>query len=136
MTGGVAFASSARLSVFLFRSARRLYFDSGLVPGIGTTSPLLHSKGAVPMRRALFVGMASLLLCAPSFAQTLGTITGEVKDSTGAVLPGATVTVINKATNATRTTAANEVGLFEFPALPPGQYTVKSELDGFKTAAR
>ncbi len=58
----------------------------------------------------------------------------RVKDSSGAVLPGATVTVVNKATNATRTTSSNEVGLFDFPALPPGTYTVKSELDGFRSA--
>src|SRR5206468_7443599 len=88
------------------------------------------------MRRTLIAGLTWLLLCAPSFAQTLGTITGEVKDSSGAVVPGATVTVVNKATNATRTTTSNEVGLFDFPALPPGGYTVKSELDGFKTATR
>ena len=84
------------------------------------------------MRRTLFVGLTWLLLCAPCVAQTLGTITGEVKDSTGGVVPGATVTVVNKATNATRTTVSNEVGLFDFPALPPGTYTVKSELEGFK----
>ena len=88
------------------------------------------------MRRTLLGGLTWLLLCAPCFAQTLGTITGEVKDSTGAVIPGATVTVVNKATNATRTTASNAVGLFDFPALPPGAYTVKSELEGFKTATR
>jgi hypothetical protein len=88
------------------------------------------------MRRTLFVGLTWLLLCAPCFAQTLGTITGEVKDSTGGVVPGATVTVVNKATNATRTTTSNEVGLFDFPALQPGAYTVKSELSGFKTSTR
>src|SRR5882762_5780326 len=88
------------------------------------------------MCRTLCVGLTWLLLCAPSFAQTLGTITGEVKDSSGGVVPGATVTVVNKATNATRTTVSNEVGLFDFPALPPGTYTVKSELEGFKTATR
>jgi hypothetical protein len=88
------------------------------------------------MRRILFVGLTSLLLGAPLFAQTLGTITGEVRDSTGAVVPGATVTVVNKATNATRTTSSNAVGLFDFPALPPGPYTVKSELEGFKTVSR
>ena len=88
------------------------------------------------MRRTLFAGLTSLLLCAPCFAQTLGTITGEVRDSTGAVVPGVTVTVVNKATNATRTTQSNAVGLFDFPALQPGTYTVKSELDGFKTATR
>src|ERR1700704_4718511 len=88
------------------------------------------------MRRTLLGGLTWLLLCAPCFAQTLGTITGEVKDSTGAVVPGATVTVVNKATNATRTTVTNEVGLFDFPALQPGEYTVKSELEGFKSATR
>jgi len=88
------------------------------------------------MRRTVFVGVTWLLLCAAGFAQTLGTITGEVKDSTGAVVPGATVTVVNKATNATRTTQSNAVGLFDFPALPPGNYTVTSELQGFKAASR
>ena len=88
------------------------------------------------MRRTLLAGSTWLLLCAPLLAQTLGTITGAVKDSTGAVVPGATVTVINKGTNATRTTSSNEVGLYDFPALPPGLYTVKTELDGFKTTSR
>ena len=87
------------------------------------------------MRRSLFVALTWLLVCPPSFAQTLGTITGEVRDSTGGMMPGATVTVVNKATNATRTTTTNEVGLFDFPALPPGIYSVKSELEGFKTAS-
>jgi len=88
------------------------------------------------MRRSLFAGIAVLLLSVPVLAQTLGTITGEVKDASGGVVPGATITVTNKATNATRTTTSNDVGLFEVPALPPGAYTVKTELDGFKTTSR
>jgi hypothetical protein len=94
------------------------------------------------MRRSLSVVLFCLafLVClsfsVPCFAQTLGTITGEVKDSSGAIVPGVTVTVVNKATNATRTASSNTVGLFDFPALQPGQYTVKSELDGFKTVTR
>ena len=84
------------------------------------------------MRRTLLVGFTWLLLCAPAMAQTLGTITGEVKDSTGAVVPGVTVTVVNKATNATRTTQSNAVGLYDFPALPPGTYTVKQRAPGFQ----
>jgi Carboxypeptidase regulatory-like domain len=88
------------------------------------------------MRRILLFGLTWLLLSAPSIAQTLGTITGEVKDASGGLIPGVTVTVVNKATNATRTTTSNEVGLFEFPALPPGNYIVKSELEGFKTSTR
>src|SRR5215213_8319755 len=88
------------------------------------------------MRRTLWVGLTCLLLSVPAFAQTLGTITGEVKDSTGGVVPGATVTVTNTATNATRTTQSNAVGLYDFPALPPGTYKVKSELEGFRTVER
>src|ERR1700716_3915620 len=86
------------------------------------------------MRRASSAVVIWVLLSLTGFAQALGTITGEVKDSTGAVVPGATVTVTNKATNATRTTSSNAVGLYDFPALQPGTYTVKTELDGFKTA--
>jgi Carboxypeptidase regulatory-like domain len=86
------------------------------------------------MRRTLLVVWTWLFLCAPSAAQTLGSITGEIKDTTGAVLPGVAVTVVNKATNATRTTQSNAVGLFEFPALAPGTYSVRCELDGFKAA--
>jgi hypothetical protein len=88
------------------------------------------------MYRTLIVGLMWLLLCAPGFAQTLGTISGEVRDSTGGVIPGVALTAVNKATNATRTTASNAVGLYDFPALPPGTYLVKSELDGFKTVTR
>jgi hypothetical protein len=86
------------------------------------------------MRRTLLAGLTWLVLCAPSAAQTLGTITGTVKDSTSAVLPGVTITVVNTSTNATRTTVSNEVGLFDLPALPPGPYKVKSELEGFRAS--
>ena len=76
------------------------------------------------MCRILLAGLMGLVLCTPGYGQTLGTISGEVKDGTGALLPGATVTVVNKATNATRTTVTNSAGLFDFPALPPGAYSV------------
>src|SRR5262245_42239287 len=88
------------------------------------------------MRRCFLVGLSWLFLSVPGFAQTLGTITGEVKDSSGALVPGATVTVVNTATNATRPVVSNEVGLFDVPALPPGTYTVKCELEGFQAVTR
>ena len=72
------------------------------------------------MRQILCASVTWLLLSAPLSAQTLGTIAGSVKDASGGVIPGVSVTVTNKATNATRTTTSNEVGLFDFPALPPG----------------
>ena len=74
-----------------------------------------------------------LLVAVPVSAQTLGTITGEVKDGSGAIIPGATVTVTNTGTNATREMPSNESGIYTFTALPPGPYVVKSELQGFKT---
>src|SRR6516162_9819093 len=69
-------------------------------------------------------------------AQTLGEITGEVKDQSGAVAPNATVTVINTGTNASRSTSTNEAGIYSFPSLVPGNYQVKVEAPGFQTITR
>ena len=85
------------------------------------------------MRRILPTVLVCLLACVPAFAQTLGTITGEVKDASGAIIPGVTVTAQNNATNATREGTSNEAGAYSFPAMQPGTYTVKAELQGFKT---
>ena len=86
------------------------------------------------MSKAIVAIAVCVALWTPAYAQTLGTITGEVKDTSGAVIPGATVTAQNVATNATRVQNSNEAGAFTFPAMPPGDYTVKAELQGFKTA--
>jgi hypothetical protein len=69
-------------------------------------------------------------------AQTLGEITGVVNDTAGGVLPGAAVTATNVATNATRTTTTNGAGIYSFPALPPGTYSVKAEHSGLKPTTR
>src|SRR5262245_12014417 len=69
-------------------------------------------------------------------AQTFGEITGTVKDPSGAVIPGAPVTATNSATNAVRSTVTNEAGIYSFPALAPGLYTVKVELPGFQSVVR
>jgi hypothetical protein len=86
------------------------------------------------MVKRIFGVVVCLCLSIPAYAQTLGTITGEVKDASGATIPGATVTAQNVATNALRTQQSNEVGAFAFPAMPPGEYLVKAELQGFKTS--
>ncbi len=87
------------------------------------------------MRRILPLALAFLVfVCAPAGAQTLGTITGEVKDASGAIIPGATVTATNTGTNAAREMPSNEAGIYTFAALPPGPYVVKAELQGFKTS--
>jgi carboxypeptidase family protein len=82
------------------------------------------------------VVVVCLFLSVPCFAQTNGVITGEVRDSTGAIVPGATVTAQNRGTNALRTAQSNNAGVYNFPALPPGGYTVKAELQGFRTVSR
>ena len=68
-----------------------------------------------------------------AFAQGAGnsTVTGTVVDNAG-VVPGASVTLTEAATGVVRTTPTNETGVFRFAALPPGRYSVKVELQGFK----
>src|SRR5688572_4312739 len=75
----------------------------------------------------------ALLAAAPSFAQTTGRIEGRVLDSSGAVLPAATMTVSGPNLQGVRTTTTDNDGRFRFLAVPPGTYTVKSELPGFST---
>ena len=65
-----------------------------------------------------------------------GTIEGVVKDTTGAVLPGATVTVTNVDMGAQRTLTAGSDGGFRAPLLPLGTYKVRVELPSFKSAER
>ena len=65
-----------------------------------------------------------------------GEITGTVKDSSGAVMPGASVLLTNAATGAKRTVASNAAGVYGFPALPPGTYTVTVEHVGFQKHTR
>ena len=89
-------------------------------------------------RSAALVGVFLLLVAAVTAAgaQTFtGTIRGEVKDANG-VLPGATITLLNEATNVSRETTTNEVGQYAFPAVTPGTYTVKVALTGYKTHER
>ena len=66
-------------------------------------------------------------------AQTVvGRISGTVKDTSGAAIPGAGVTVTNAATNLTRTVKADDDGLYTVTNLPVGTYSVSAEQAGFK----
>ena len=67
---------------------------------------------------------------------TTGTISGTVKDSTGAVLPGATVEVQNVDTGISRTVSTDSRGYYTAPNLSVGQYAVTASLSGFQTAVR
>src|SRR3954447_13382025 len=67
------------------------------------------------------------------FAQTSGSIDGEIKDASGAIVAGASLTLTDKATNATRVVTSNSDGIYSFPSLPPGRYDVSVKMAGFKT---
>src|SRR3989441_10111916 len=75
----------------------------------------------------LLLGTVSVL------AQTQAVISGVIRDGSGAVIPGATITVTNPATNFVRSAVSNEAGVYSFPALQPGGYNIKLELPGFRT---
>ena len=86
------------------------------------------------------VGFAFVIFClsaAPAPAQdTTGTILGTVTDSSGAVLPGVTVTVKNVDTSQVRTVVSDTAGRYRLPLLSPGRYEVTSQLSGFQTMVR
>ena len=92
------------------------------------------SRMRAGLQRVALVCAAMLALAVPAGAQlTRGIISGTVSDTSGAVLPGVVVTVTNQDTGAVRTAVTTEAGVYRAPALEPGTYTVKAELEGFKT---
>ncbi|HST53346.1 MAG TPA: TonB-dependent receptor [Pyrinomonadaceae bacterium] len=85
-----------------------------------------------------FMLMCAFVLClgaVAAFAQadaTSANLSGSVKDQTGAVVPGATVTARNADKNITRTATSNDQGLYQLTNLPPGTYEVSVEATNFK----
>src|SRR4029079_13889074 len=89
----------------------------------------------VPASFLVVVTMA--VMAAPASAQaTSGTLSGTVKDGTGAVLPGVTIVITNTDTQLTRTIVTDPRGHYAAPDLPPGPYSVKGTLQGFNSALR
>jgi hypothetical protein len=88
------------------------------------------------LARLLFTGLlvlGVLSLGAPAKAQTSdsGLILGTVTDKGGAVVPDATATLLNTATNETKTTTTAAAGEYTFANVPPGMYTLKFSKTGF-----
>jgi hypothetical protein len=93
------------------------------------------------VRLSALVFIAHLLLAGSAFAQgggasATGSINGKVTDASGAAMPGVTVTASSPALMGLQTTTTNEQGLYRFPAVPPGLYTLTYELTGFTTVKR
>lgn len=93
------------------------------------------------MNQQIRAVICALLLMVSSMAfgqarMTGADLGGVVTDESGGVLPGATVTVTNVATNLSRSVVSAASGRYVVPALPPGTYTIKVELSGFATNTR
>ncbi|MBZ5624284.1 MAG: carboxypeptidase regulatory-like domain-containing protein [Acidobacteriia bacterium] len=83
--------------------------------------------------RAASLALAVFVCCSVVYAQSdLGSISGFVKDPSGAVVPAAQVTVKNEATGTERTANTNESGYYTVTNIPAGLYTVTAEAKGFK----
>ena len=86
---------------------------------------------------AAFAAVALLGLPTSARAQAVtGTLVGNVTDSTGGAIPGATVTALEVETNTSRTAVTNESGYYIFSSLQNGTYNVEAEIQGFKKVVR
>jgi hypothetical protein len=129
----------------LTRAAR--FLRIAVAPRCGLCEQLTVTRQAkavqmtVLMRVLSIVGLTSMLTlapgaaAAPAFAQIGGTgsIRGTVLDSSGAILPGATINATNIATGVTTTRQSTDAGAYLISPLPPGEYKVTVTLDGFQT---
>lgn len=93
---------------------------------------MLHS-----LKRLALVALLVVLPALPAAAQDLQTsVVGVVRDASGGVVPGVSVTATNRDTGVARTVVTDAEGNFLIPSLIAGPYTVAAELSGFKTAVR
>jgi hypothetical protein len=94
---------------------------------------MMRMKRFVPLVLACLFAV----LPATAFAQeTRGSIEGSIKDTTGGALPGVTVVAKQLSTNTTFTAVTDSTGVYRFPALAPGGYTISANLSGFNPATQ
>src|SRR3990172_3051654 len=100
--------------------------------------PNIHSSGRFVMLRNAFTILAGLVFCGQfALAQvTGGTISGVVKDESGAVIPGVSVAIKNLDTGMAREVATDAQGRYRAPSLSLGNYEAQAALSGFQTAVR
>src|SRR5688500_6697695 len=99
---------------------------------------VLSTRRGSSMKPSVFrIGALSLLAAAVLYAQSFtGTISGLVTDSSGAVIPGAQVTVLNVGTNVRSTATTDTSGSYTVPLLPRGDYRLEVSAGGFRRFVR
>ncbi|MYB51794.1 MAG: carboxypeptidase regulatory-like domain-containing protein, partial [Acidobacteriia bacterium] len=91
----------------------------------------------IHLRRLGWLLACLALVAGAAFGQTFyGSLVGSVQDSTGAVIPGASVTVTSLATGEQRAQETEAAGLYRFVNLVPGQYRLEARSEGFKQFAQ
>jgi outer membrane receptor protein involved in Fe transport len=89
------------------------------------------------MTRACLALLACLTCASPAASQTsTGTLTGSVRDSSGAVMPGVAVAAKNVETGVVRSVTSDPEGRYRIVNLDPGTYDVRAEIAGFRTAIK
>ncbi len=86
--------------------------------------------------RSLILGLILCLSASFAAAQAGGSLTGTVKDPSGAVIPGATVTLMNTTLGNQNSVVTDGQGVYSFPNVPVGRYDLSINLDGFKPLKR
>src|SRR6266481_8884610 len=107
-------------------------------------APVRGCKASSGLREFGFGHRISLLLVAlvliviphSASAQATATLNGVVRDSSGAVVPQATVTLHNTDTGTNRESLTNDSGLYVFVSVPPGEYVLKVTKNGFTAATQ
>ena len=94
----------------------------------------MHQSISANLLKIFIVIAVSMMLAPLVFAQIdTGAIVGTVRDPSGAAIPNATVTITNRATGVSQSTTTNGAGEYQFSALIPGTYSVKTIASGFGT---
>ena len=102
------------------------------LPGFSEDEPHLSQ-----LSKFLLTCFCMMLFASSIHAQSFhGSLRGAVRDKSGNVLPNATLTLVNEATNLARTTVANGEGEYFFEKIDPGKYKVAATLSGFKKIDR
>ena len=104
--------------------------EDGLRPPRGGRA--LRDTVLVPLGVSVVLLVLALFMSRTALAQTgSGRIAGSVKDATGAVISGSSVTLTQHGDGVTQTTTSNEEGIFNFPVVSIGQYELDVTANGF-----